>query len=343
MQIVVPNLGHGDCTGIFKHDECLIVDCGAGAPKKYEMNVRVIGRSLGFKRKKSAILSHYHWDHYNLFPRISPAPFDELFLPALPPKTATGDAILNFLSLASVTGYKYYPFLPRFLKMAKAVHPCMKNSIFRTLGFQWEVLWPDYGIIDKVYRQELAWLGREINRIKKKLEEDKRAEFERVYRRLSWACQEGDRLENLKETPYGEETCTRTGRNASFEIEGALGGVEKVFKDVANGSSLVARTINGGFLFTGDVESDILNSYLTLNDAEYFLAKAPHHGSHYGRGMQNLKTNILILSRKHEDKVRNEFYTEVNWGMLIDTARQGTCVINAPTSPPFQVFVVSKS
>ncbi len=70
MQIVVTNTGHGNCIGIFQNSRGLVVDYGARNISKYQRELRLIEDELDQKIIKDLMITHYHWDHYNLLSHL---------------------------------------------------------------------------------------------------------------------------------------------------------------------------------------------------------------------------------------------------------------------------------
>ena len=67
MKIVIPDVGQGNCLGIFSISS-LLVDCG-GENNKIKNFDNFILKSLRNQPAK-VIITHYHFDHYNFLSRI---------------------------------------------------------------------------------------------------------------------------------------------------------------------------------------------------------------------------------------------------------------------------------
>jgi len=326
MEIIIPDMGHGNCVGIFVKDASLLVDCGAQNKKK-ALNFRFIQSNLNNSSTKDLAITHYHYDHYNLLKKFPDKFFDNIYLPALPPESQTAQAILEFLSLAIVIHYKGYPAIGEIIRVAKNnIIALTSKDCFYSLNKKWDVLWPDYNIIDR-RNNAIQQIRDKIDEMKKKLKKKNSKlleEFEYWYEIFSTY------FKDRREKPIADEIEREEGRkyNTLPQIKNSLEEIEKTFKSLVDRSSLVFQEINHDFLFTGDIDRIILDHELNFGNNNYFLIEAPHHGTRYGKAFDKISTEILLISRKRSDNIATGFLKKLPWRILVDTARIGNCIIN---------------
>ena len=327
MEIIVPDMGHGNCVGIFVKDASLLVDCGVQNKKK-ALNFRFIQSNLNNSSTKDLAITHYHYDHYNLLKKFPDKFFDNIYLPALPPESSTAQVILEFLSLASVMHYKGYAAIGDIIRVAKNnIITLTSKDCFYSLNKKWEVLWPDYNIIDRRNIITIQQIREKINEIKNKLKKMNPKfleEFEYWYEIFSTY------FNDKREKPIADEIEREKRRkyNISPQIKNSLEEIEKTFKSLVDRSSLVFQKINHDLLFTGDIDKIILDHELNFGNNNYFLIEAPHHGTRYGKAFDKISTEILLISRKRSDNIATGFLKKLPWRILVDTARTGNCIIN---------------
>lgn len=319
-------MGHGNCVDIFINGSALLVDCGAQNKKK-KSNFRFIRPNLNNSSTKDLAITHYHYDHYNLLEKFRGKFFDNVYLPALPPESPTARVILEFLSLASVIHYKGYPAIGEIIRVAKNnITALTAKDCFYSLNKKWEVLWPDYNIIDRRNIITIQQIREKINEIKNKLKKMNPKfleEFEYWYEIFSTY------FNDKREKPIADEIEREKRRkyNISPQIKNSLEEIEKTFKSLVDRSSLVFKEINHDFLFTGDIDKIILDHELDFGNNNYFLIEAPHHGTRYGKAFDKVSTEILLISRKHDDNIATEFFKKLPWEVLVDTARAGNSIL----------------
>jgi len=339
MIVIVPDVGHGNCVSISDGDVSLTVDCGAETDDKARNFFKFVNPELENSKKRELIITHYHFDHYNLLKGIPTNFFEKVYLPALPPDRTTSMAFCESFAIFFILQFKGYPLIPEILRVARTIVPLVKNDSFRTLNRDWEVLWPDYGIIDKRNMKSINNLQKEIEKIKEKLDRESLEEFERWYRIFSRVFSEGGKFDYTK--LVDENHIKLNIKNNNPKIVELLERLEKVFKRLANRASLVTREIQGDFLFTGDIDTTILDEHLNFSDIEYFLVETPHHGGFYGRAFNNLKTEVLVISRNARYMPRPEFFSYIDWRIFVDTGRQGSCIVEKSSGLPYGVHTIT--
>jgi len=329
LEILVANMGHGDCTGIFRHRKSLIVDFGTKGVKKYAKEAAYVEYLTSTKNERKLIVSHYHYDHYSLLRRLSTGYFHESYLPALPPETSVGRAVLEAITLFITLRYRRYFLIPEILRTSRRIIPLIRGNRFTAADFDWEVMWPDYRVLEQIGRvcNMVRRLRAKISRIRDGLSEQQRRRFDEIYGKLSISfAREG--VANHRKSMEEEYTMEEDEPYDSIENENLwhpLEEIEDEFRTLANYTTLIVR--NTFFLFMGDVDDKVLNDFVRLNDQPYLFVKASHHGKCYGRGLNSLSTVVLAVSRDGRTKIHRGYFHRMKWNILIDTARHRTCSI----------------
>ena len=176
-----------------------------------------------------------------------------------------------------------------------------------------------------------------IEEIKNRLDRNFLEEFEFWYSVLSDAFSG----EEYNDFEFKYVIKSEQERQTNPEIIESLNKIEKAFKPLANRTSLVAREIHGDFLFTGDVDKTVLDNYLNFSDIEYFIVETPHHGGFYGKAFNNLKTEVLVISRNAKYTPRPEFFCYVDWKILVDTGKQGSCIVEKCSGQPCYTYTIT--
>lgn len=322
LEIFLPDLGHGNCVGFFNDNlNSFIVDCGTNDNWKIQNFDALVFNRLMLQNRVSLAITHYHTDHYNLIHKFRDRFFDVIFVPALPRHSQTADIILHFLSLSTVFNHREYYLSSELVRKTQHIRALVKGDTFTTFNLDWDVIWPDYSLIDKINKKRIIRIQEKINDLVADLSDDDKEEFERVYRYLSRAYSENEPdYENRPKFDWNKEI--------NFDVVDKLNNIEKKFRQLANRTSLVFFDFDGNYLFTGDVDDVCLNRYVQFNNDEYLLIETPHHGGYYGKAFNNVKTHYLLISRKSSDRPRCEYFQNVSWEILIDTARIGNSKIN---------------
>lgn len=315
-------MGHGNCVGLFKENSApLLIDCGTQNSSKIKNFNNLIMRELNIVGKRDLIITHFHFDHHDLLNTFQPNFFDNIYFPRLPKQSSTVKAILDFLVFAIVIRYKDYHLIPTIRTRGKSIHPLVKGEQFNALNKNWDVLWPDYNIIDRENSRKIQKIFEVINKLKDNLNDEQIHEFDEWYNTLSLTFSDNERSEI---PPFDAERY----KPMNPEVRHSLESIEVLFNDLANRASLVFRDTSIRFLFTGDIDDTILDNHLAFGiNYPYFLVEAPHHGGYYGNAFDNVSTQVLVISRKKRDKLRCEYFTDLHWDVLVDTARNGNCVI----------------
>ena len=168
MEIIILDMGHGNCIEIFDKEKSssMLIDCGSERSKINNFTNLIKYRVKNVKNRDLAV-THYHFDHYNLLDILPRKFFDNIYLPCLPPLSHTARAMLKFLALAITSQYQEYYLIPTILTKAKNICPLIKKDSFSAICRDWEVLWPDYNILDRSNRRKIETILSKINTIKK--------------------------------------------------------------------------------------------------------------------------------------------------------------------------------
>lgn len=322
MKIIIPDMGHGNCIGIFLESlPPLVIDCGTDDANKVR-NFDIVKRQIAKVLSRDLIITHYHFDHYSLLRTLHDGFFENIYLPALPKESQSAEAMLRFLALAISVQFREYYLTPMILSKGKNILCKVKGDSFKAAGRCWEVLWPDYQIIDEINRKKIKTILNKIEEVRERLSDKQLHEFNAWYDYLSKSfakSKEPDR--HPKEIAKNNES--------DEDVREALTSIEGIFKDITNRASLVVMDDLGDFLFTGDIDNTVLEKYLNFGNHSYFLVEAPHHGGYYGCAFENVLTEVLVISRKVNYKPNCEFFRSLSWRVLVDTARTGNCVVHS--------------
>lgn len=83
MDMTVFNVGFGQSILMEEDGDQLLVDCGSkNSSSRWNHSISYMKNSLaGTKRRRTALLTHYHVDHYRYFKEMNPHSFDDFYLP----------------------------------------------------------------------------------------------------------------------------------------------------------------------------------------------------------------------------------------------------------------------
>lgn len=177
MDMTVFNVGFGQSILMEEDGDQLLVDCGSkNSSSRWVCSISYMKNSLaGTKRNRTALLTHYHVDHYRYFKEMKPHSFDDFYLPYVGFQSKskgsilTEEALLTHLFLkGNKSDTKVYlqdqmQVVSDLLKKNGRIAVLMKGDYF-TLGHTiCEVLWPSLDI-EKDF--ELEEKREFINRLK---------------------------------------------------------------------------------------------------------------------------------------------------------------------------------
>lgn len=320
MRIFIPDMGHGNCIGILLEDNSsLLIDCGTSDANKI-CNFNIVKSQIRKALSRDLIVTHYHFDHFNLLENLPSRFFENIYLPALPKESPTAQALLRFLALAIVAQFQKYHLTPIIRSKGKDVLCRVRGDSFNAIGRDWEVLWPDYQILDKINRKKIKTILNKVEEIRERLSDKQSYQFNEWYSYLSKS------FAKSKEPDSFHEEIAKNNE-PDDDVKDALISIEGIFKDIANRASLVVKDDSNCFLFTGDIDAEVLEKHLNFGNYRYFLIEAPHHGGYYGCAFDNVSTEVLVISRKVNYRPHCEFYRDLSWKALVDTARMGNCII----------------
>lgn len=160
MDMTVFNVGFGQSILMEEDGDQLLVDCGSkNSSSRWNHSISYMKNSLaGTKRRRTALLTHYHVDHYRYFKKMNPHSFDDFYLPYVGFQSKskgsilTEEALLTHLFLkGNKSDTKVYlqdqmQMVFDLLKKNGRIAVLMKGDYF-TLGHTvCEVLWPSFDI-----------------------------------------------------------------------------------------------------------------------------------------------------------------------------------------------------
>ena len=324
MEIIIPDMGHGNC--IWFSDiqrNPFLIDCGSKDKLKEPNFDNHVFSAITNVTESDLAITHYHFDHYNMIRKFTDYHFNTIFVPALPRTSFTGQLLFKMLSIFSVFSYRDYDLSVEILRKTRNVEALVTNDKFQAFGIEWDVIWPDYSIIDRIHKSFLTKVKIEIDEIIEELTEEERHQLDQVMELLNG-------LRSQEKTEY-DKPIERITEVSPVIIE-KIKAIEKKFRYLANRTSLVFNDENGNYLFTGDVDSTCLNKHIIFPYTKYVVTEASHHGTMYGSAFDNLYTCFLIVSRNAKNIVKSGYYRNVNWKIFLDTSKLGNCILVPPSS-----------
>ena len=332
--LVVFDVGHGECILILSEGfRGFLVDCGAMCPHSHVRVPKLIENVLPSNNSCGFVISHYHADHYSLFPWFTRPGrlFSNIYVPDMPttgPSRHVTYAVMEFLAVANVVNFRNYRVLPDIFRKCKKVPiPRKKGQFIREAGLAFYVFWPDpshkalqtASIIQKakMARQEIKpW----IDKYGISIADEKGVSMEQFF----------DLLQELsiREVPEPEEV---------KKVEKTLRKLEGIFKKSADRLSLGFKTCDEResekFLFLGDLENTVLNRItIAKSDYAYDFVKASHHGTRFGRSLRKLSTEFLLVSRNQHEysrirDIHSGYFNQMRCRLILSTEFMGTCQI----------------
>lgn len=333
-EVFMFDVGHGDCVLVADDsDRGLLVDCGAWNPRRYFKVPRFIeDLSLG-SNECGLVISHYHWDHYSLFRwfRHPDALFSSIYFPDLPmfgPGRETAVAVMDFLKVAVFANFSHYRILPEiFAKTIRPVMFCKKGVIIREASLPLKVFWPDLhhkSLGSEEVKERAISVRKLIEPIMDYYEIPKPSEYGADYSMARF-------FEDLEREEIQYRVLSEQEKKGICDI---LGQVEGDFRDIANIFSIAFKTHykrKSRFLFLGDLSSSILNRISIPGAKRYDCVKTAHHGTEFGRALDGMSVDFLLVSRnlkqKEVKKINDGYISKIQYEMLLSTEFLGDCHI----------------
>ena len=328
------DVGHGTCILVRSEDfSGLLVDCGAIRPQRYCQVPEWIETYIPMTNICGFVISHFHSDHYNLFPCFdSPQRlFSKVYVPDLPasgPAQQISRAIMEFVTLASKVDFRNYRILPDIFNLLKRKPiPRRKGQTIREAKSTFYVFWPD--IDHRRLKKTLI--------IKKAREMRKRMKsFVHKYK-MPTEFDADNLVEQFFEFLTRKEGSEPTEPLEREQVKKILCGLEKDFKDLGDHLSLAFKSYDNKektkFLFLGDLSSEILSSIsISRRSYTYDVIQAAHHGTRFGKSLENLSTRYLLVSRSQQDfsniqPIHNGYLNRKRFAFILDTEFLGNCHI----------------
>ena len=299
--IRIADIGDGLSGGIYTHlHKWIQIDCGSqqSSQEAYE-------KGMAYNNPSYFMLSHFHTDHYNgLFTGIQQNDkydIEEVIMPILPQFKERTEYLkclfaVNIRMLGGSSGSMDYDFLTLMGKLSNQVtkYKRVKKGDEIVLGGEhFQILWPP-----ETLNQEdiLSSVKQAIEKFNNAKEEDKVL---------------GEIYDSLNDSGVIKSYLN----NENFEIDSNLDQLEVIVKredipdstkEANKGLRKIANRISLGFrsdsklLFLGDMEANEINqviSELRKEERLHFnVLMTPHHGTHWGKEMQNLSIETAISS-----------------------------------------------
>ena len=333
-EIFMFDVGHGDCILVLddmKHG--LLVDCGSQTPRRYFKPPRLIENLFLPGAKCGFVVSHYHWDHYSLFRwfKYPETLFSSIYVPDLSivgPGREAAIAIMDFVKLSVFANFSDYRILPEiFARTQRPIVFCKKGVTISEANLSFRVFWPDLNhpsLGTKQVKRKAEFVRETIEPIMDQFNIRKPGNYgtdysmERFFQDLE---REEIRYQELQE-------------HMKDEICETLEHIERTFSDLANSFSIAFRTYynrKNRLIFLGDVEGDILDKIIVPGTKQYDCIKAAHHGTEFGRALEGMSTEFLLVSRNERyggiKKIHEGYFHNMHYRTLLSTGFLGDCHI----------------
>lgn len=337
----------------------MMVDFGGEKEKlKYQYHHRYCRYCYPFHYVETFVLSHFHLDHYNgLFLKDAvPSFFDLKYvyyqgIPTIVDEKGNNIHIkflgylmaMNHYMLGDRSGLASADLINRLKQLSNksfSYAPLFKGDIFQHQGKNYEVLWPprvlknENKIVTKIKtaikdfeiakekNTELDSLAEKYNRIVEKYAQKNEDSNEKKYEYPNDTMQK----EEVKEE--SEEII-----NDNIEHEGDLSDFIKKanesLRKAANDLSLAFKTTENELLFMGDLETNQINILCDeLNGQDFKVFVTPHHGTHAGVKMKQIRSKIALSSvgKLYNGYLKNKYLKDVS-NHLYCTKKDGCLAI----------------
>lgn len=295
------DVGQGDCL-LMRDDgrHGLTVDCGAQVPARYSHVPYYIELLSSWKNQCGLVISHYHSDHYSLYRGFSSPSefFSNIYLPDLPVSEPSGAALFEFLYVAVLVDYGHYRILPELFRDSGCnIRFVKKGDKIKEVNLEFEVIWPDFHLLTR--RRKLITMAQGIRDV-----------LDPVLKKHGLPLPEQLPEQSIGQFFYAlNELGMREGSpRGAGELRQTLERIEGNFASLADHFSLVFKTAEPSgsrVLFLGDLTDPLLNRInVGPAGASYDCIKASHHGTRFGRALEGLKTDFLLVSRNSRESPR---------------------------------------
>ena len=237
---------------------------------------------------RHAMISHFHADHMNGFYHLANRNrlFQKIYLPNLfqfhqHPNMfdmVLLESILREIQFPNNNGVSIWDFLTKLVDVTTGIELVARRDSFRFEDYRFDVLWPDIGdnnspLIKHMFnRDEIPFIEQVYDY------SDRISEI-----MIIWATNDG---RNLQEIEVMLRAVSDQIREQIDRFRERLGrtNLYKLRKEINRTSIVCHSCIHGRkVLFTGDVTKDIIGSIKADLFDNYYLIKAPHHGTHNER------------------------------------------------------------
>lgn len=299
--------------------------------------VRQIARQYARAKKRTFLLTHFHKDHYCGLPQMlkeNPGYFGQIFLPGCP-FNENGVPLLVELAVwmecfvpkqspaarMNVGAWKVFEQVGR-LAGTECIYTLKEGDHFCFDGVEYEVLWPRR----EGYRfgESCAWLSREANRILQ------RQKHPRIQAFLEWKTELCEAYIRCSDAFSQQTTADEEERQACLEdlcflahdLNAMIPALHllPVAQDIAdlfcsqsssmayhhevNAASVIFQNCSDGtlsyqdILMTGDAAPISLDTVAGSLRDNYYMVKAPHHGTRSGwwPGLEDIGISHVLIS-----------------------------------------------
>jgi len=290
-----------------------------GGEKNLLLNKQLCYHCYPLEEIEIFVLSHFHEDHYNgLFLQNTKSPFwnlHQVYYQGIPELIdCQGNNLSNqfFAYLMAVNHYLLgdkhglasVDLIDRLTQLntnsSFRYAPLFKGDNFHHDGITYEVLWPprkikcDETIVKikkaikafdkaKLSNPELAELAEQYNDWAQRYTDEKNekdATYPNDYMKYKEAINQDSFEENFSENILNDE----------------INEANKALREAANDLNLAFKSSNE-LLFLGDLETNQINTVCGKLSGQHFdIFISPHHGTHFGKEMGNMKAKIVFSS-----------------------------------------------
>jgi len=334
------NVGFGDCFSLTDGKEYLLVDCGTKNAKRFkEMNLSFsnydeflfhILHDMCYENytKKSALITHFHEDHYNGFKKLVSSHnniFDEFYIPYIyiddNNKSVFLELVIYFYTFFGRNSISHI-LSSNILNHISIVLNLVRNSNVYCLSTgkslflnnnKFHVIWPDRVDITCNCLRELVYKLNEVtsnlsgfNEIKDSILINMKEWYQLTSEReldvetASMIREVQEKMINRLDGIKGQVIEYFHKNHLSSLLNSCKYYYSNIFNKTNNATSIVFH--NNDILMSGDVTRKIIQSYLRkrFNDI-YYIIKVPHHGTNSHFSVQlPMACNLLISTGKRK-------------------------------------------
>ncbi|MGB4655390.1 MAG: hypothetical protein WBH98_08165 [Bacteroidales bacterium] len=323
MIVIINDIGDGLFVDFRLKNERLVTDFGS----QHDVNKGLLYRfchSFPF----SFVLSHFHSDHYSGLVNIAHsgmcAHIDTVYFPRLP-KFSNRSALLkafqtvNFYLLGNDSGSMEYDFINLISKISYNrrfnVIPVSQGDFINLGQKSFQVIWPPREI-DNSFTESVEKVIKLFN---EELQKDDI--LQKIYKTLDNSFYQDKEEEfNFESEQTEKGTINLIDSEQRNERLKHIKNLNDELRGIANRISLAY--CNNQLLFLGDLEANEIDNALEYNlsvsnNSYWDMVILPHHGTHWGKEMSNIRCKVAVSSLgnrlKNYWKIKNKSIADENY------------------------------